>query len=792
MRRPLCVFCLGAIAAIILCLRLSPENKPNYDGLDGQAVEAEGTVYRKEYREDTRTMILYLKAVHILTEDRETKASAYQDDSGQFKYGQIQNILCYIETKTEEEEVPEPALGNTVRVTGRIKCFSDAGNPGEFDMRQYYRVLKLDFRLNGGRITAAGGKEYFLRERLYRLKRYFAGVLDTLFEEKEASVMKAMLLGEKSGLDAETKELYRQSSIIHILSISGLHISMIGMGIYGMLKRAGINRKAGALVSIAVICGYGVMTGMSMSAVRAVFMFVLHLTADLAGRTYDMVTALAMAALLLLAEQPLYAGHSGFLFSFGAVAALGVLMPALFENDTGGGSRTGERGGRGGNRAVSKIKQAVSAGICVTLVTLPIHLTFYYQFPIYSIVLNLIVIPLMAVVMGAGLFCMLTGGFAPAPAAAVSYIDRIILRFYEICCRLCEKIPGGTFVSGMPEKWQVFVYTGMILLLAVPEEGKRKLLRLITGGQSDGKQHFQNRRAAVCKMLWIAAALAILLYRPSGGLQVTALDVGQGDCIHIRSAEGRHYLIDGGSSSKSKVAEYQILPYLKAKGIRRLEAVFLTHSDSDHCSGIRELLEEYPAQGIRIGTLVLPDIGTDSRDELFEGIRLLASSHGIAVRYMSRGQWVEDGEMRLTCMHPSAGYETADANAYSLVLYLKYRNFTGLFTGDVEGGGEKDAWSYMEDYLEKESAEAGRLTVLKVAHHGSANSTREEMLEKLLPGISLISCGKNNRYGHPHKELTDRLNAVDSRIYLTAENGAVTVETDGSRVTVSTFKRRTR
>ena len=142
--------------------------------------------------------------------------------------------------------------------------------------------------------------------------------------------------------------------------------------------------------------------------------------------------------------------------------------------------------------------------------------------------------------------------------------------------------------------------------------------------------------------------------------------------------------------------------------------------------------------------------------------------------------------MRLTCMHPTAGYVTGETNETSLVLLLSYRNFTGLFTGDVEGNGEREAWRYAEEYLDGMNAD--RLTLLKVAHHGSNNSTKEEMLDDFMPALSLISCGKNNRYGHPHKELVERLEKVGSRIYLTTKSGAVTVGTDGKNVWVRTFK----
>ncbi len=799
MKRPLCLLCLAFMAALILCMQIMPRPVPDYSNLDGRQIIVEGEVYRKGYKERTglgEVPVLYLKSVHILMDSEYSE----RNPSKQFPKEEIENIFCYM----EQEGYQEPALGTTLRLKGELRSFARAGNPGEFDMQSYYR-MKLAFRLDNAHIQASGGKAWYVRERMYRLKEYFAKTLEKIFPTKEASIMKAMLLGEKDGLDGETKKLYRQSSIIHILSISGLHISMIGMGLYRILRKAGLGLWSAAWISIAVISGYGIMTGLSMSSVRAIIMFSLHLMADMMGRTYDMATALALAAALLLAGEPDYAGNSGFLFSFGAVASLGALAPVLHNGEldsnprtaaegsmslprpgTGGesckkdsflqgkkgfrdgrGKETGERAGaRVWNAAAWKIKQAVISGFAVTLGTLPIHLWFYFQFPVYSILLNLAVIPLMAVVMGFGLVCMIGGGFASGMARWAALVPRAVLWFYEKCCLLGEKIPYGTLVNGRPEGWQGFGYLFLMVLLVFYGHGEGKRLPLFW------------------KCQWIFASLCILLLKMDGGFQVTMLDVGQGDCIYIRSGEGKHYLIDAGSSTKKDMMEYQVIPYLKFMGVEHLEAIFVTHFDSDHCGGVFDLLEEYPMQGLTIGSLILPDIGRESADNSYEEMEKLAGEKRVKVQYMSRGQRIKDKEMSFTCMHPDTGYETGEKNEYSLVLLLTYQEFKGLFTGDVEGSGEVMAWEYMRG-----SGKADELTVLKVAHHGSGNSTGMEMLDILSPRIALISCGKNNRYGHPHEDLLKRLDTVGSRIYTTPEYGAVTVGMEGRKIWVDSFRK---
>lgn len=754
MKRPLCFLCLIFAAALILCVQFMPP--PDCDGLDGRQIAAEGKVYRKEYKEwagSGEIPVIYLKSVHILEDSEYSKRSP----SKQNPKNEINNIICYM----ERAGYKEPELGTIVRLEGKARCFAAAGNPGEFDRKRYYDTMKISFRMEDAHVIATGGEAWRVRERLYKLRRYFAGVLEDIFPPKEASIMKAMLLGEKNGLDEETKDLYQQSSIIHILSISGLHISMIGMGLYRCLRRIGTPQKGAALISSAVIFAYGWMTGMSMSSVRAIIMFLLHLLANAAGRTYDMVTALALAAALLLAEQPGYASHSGFLFSFGAVASLGLFPAVLQEEKYPSEECEGMR-----KRIVQRIRQAFVSSAAVTLGTLPVHFWFYYQFPVCSILLNLAVIPLMTMVMGSGLFCMLAGGFWPGAARGAAWIDRAVLWIYEQGCRLEARIPGGMYVRGRPEGWQTAVYLLLLILLAVYTYRRPRILPFFW------------------KCQWIMAALCILLMRTGGSFQITMLDVGQGDCIHIRNGTGKDYLIDGGSSTKKEVMEYQMLPYLKFMGVRHIQAVFVTHADKDHCSGIIELLEEYPIRGLTIDNLILPDIGRESADEQYRKMETLAGQKGIRVQYIGRGQRIKDGDMSLTCMHPYAGYETAERNEYSMVLLLAYKDFTGLFTGDLEGGGEDMAWDYM-----KKMEGIDKLTLLKVAHHGSAYSTGREMLETLLPKLAFISCGVNNRYGHPHEELLERLREAGSRIYSTPECGAVTVYPVRGGISISCFRK---
>lgn len=743
MRRPLCMFCLIFVVVLAVFMSLIDMPLPDYGKWEGEYIELEGQVYQKEQRilQERNISVVYLKSIKIL------------NDSVKIPQYQIENVICYMQGGEE------PPMGSYVKMEGKLKCFPQASNPGEFDMRSYYRILKLDFKVENATLLAVSKEKDELSEKLYQLRKYFGTVLEQCFNKENASIMKAMLLGDKSNLDKETKKIYQESGIIHILAISGLHISIIGMGIYKLLRKCFVPLKMAAVIAAGFIWCYGLMTGMSTSSIRAIFMFVLRLAADMVGRTYDMLTALCLAAVLLLAEQPRYAMHSGFLFSFGAVVAIGLLLPALFTKRPIRGDASFWK------KAKSRFEQAFALGVSVALVTLPVHMAFYFQFPIYSILLNLIVIPLMTSVMYAGLFCMLTGDIVLELAKCVALIDSGILWFYEKCCLLFSSFPFGNCITGKPEYWQIIVYIILLTALVI----------------------LQSRATGFWKVQWIILALLILTFRNQDGLVVTAVDVGQGDGIYIRSDSGKHYLIDGGSSSKSDVGTYQIIPFLKSQGVGSLSAIFVTHGDSDHCNGTITLLKEAGHGGIKVENLILPDIADVSRDENYMTLVNIAEESGIPVAYMSRGQRIMDGEMMLTCLHPLEEYQTEKANEYSLILELEYGNFSALFTGDIEGSGEAIMQEYIADYR-THYRKKKELILLKVAHHGSANSTGEEFLNQVSPKLALISCGAKNSYGHPHKELLKRLKYAGCEVYITRDAGAVTFWTDGKKIKIDTYK----
>ena len=412
---------------------------------------------------------------------------------------------------------------------------------------------------------------------------------------------------------------------------------------------------------------------------------------------------------------------------------------------------------------------------------LPVMLYYYFEFPLYSLLLNLLVVPLMSVVLGAGIAGSALSMLWAGGGMGILQVCKGILWVYERACGMSMELPAARIVTGQPGNiWMAAYY---IILLGGCTAGLasiRSRKQNEKGGCKNskrGKEETGNIRRETCFVRTVMVVLPAVFcltcacsHGKRGELQVVMLDVGQGDGLYIRTPSGRHYLIDGGSTDVLKMGTYRIEPFLKSRGVRELDYVFISHGDADHINGVEELLENQ-AMGIRIHTLVLPE--EQVLDEALLELAKKAENCGTKAATIRKGQQVQDGGMTLTCLAPAADYGGEIGNASSMVLALKYQEFDMLFTGDVEGDGETAL---------TESGLFPKCDILKVAHHGSRNSTSDAFLEKADPAIGFISAGRNNRYRHPHQETLERLRQLGCRLFSTQDCGAVTVKTDGSKM----------
>jgi competence protein ComEC len=777
-------FCAGAgrIGAVRGCFE-----RPDDAFSEGDRVTVQGQVCKIEEREEQ--FIYYLKDTQYLL--------------GGIAYPSV-GILVY------SSNVYQP--GNILKVAGAYAPFQISRNEGNFNEKQFYRSKQIGFRVYAQEEYVISKKEdryaIFLRSLQGRLRESFQRAMP----QKHAGVMADMALGDKSLLDSGLKGLYQSAGISHILAISGLHVSLMGMGVFRLCRKLRVPQVLASLLAMGMAYSFGLLSGMEISTARAVCMFLLSMAAQASGYSYDSLTALGLCAGIQAWENPFVLEYAGFLFSYGA--ALGVVVvakavkgaPVPQGTKTVGrkgitikgasvpqGTKTGERRGtavkgapvpqgiktgerkgggkgtavkgapvpqdtkmvgrKGGGKGIRKaggiLWESFQASACIQLATLPISLYFYYECPSYSAAANACVLPFMGPLLFLGLCGASVGCFSALAGKILLAPAGILLSFQEWVCQKTLSLPGAAIVTGKPSLALAVAYY-LVLAAALCALYYRREQRWL---------------------LVIAAAVCVLLFaRTPKQFEVDILDVGQGDGIFVQTGEGSHFFIDGGSSDVKQVGKYRILPFLKAKGISSVAGWVVSHADQDHISGLLELLEEgYPIECLIMAKGMV-------QDEAAKNLQARAREAGCKILYVKPGTRFGTREAVFTVLHPGAGTGaggegSAGRNEASLVVSLAYRSFTGIFTGDIGIGQEEEIrrGGYLSQYG------IHHISLYKAAHHGSDGSNSQEFLDCLSPGLTVISCGAGNSYGHPGKEALGRIQKSGSRILCTMEHGQVSV-----------------
>lgn len=746
---------IAILYAIYICYNLK---LPQLDTMfeDESIIQFSGIV--TQVTEKEKTHIIYLENPKI--------QSINQENISPSSYG-VKKLLIYY------SRVDNLHIGNTVQVYGTIQKFSNGTNPGQFNEFLYYKSNSLDYKVYADTVIQLDTKKDFIKETLRKFRKKISLLYQSLLSDEDAGVVRGMLLGETHSLETSTKELYQKSGISHILAISGLHISMIGLCLYKLLKKLYLPDETSIPLAILVVVLYGIMVNGSVSANRAILMLAITLIGKLLGRTYDLISALCLSGSITLFLQPLQIVNCGFLLSYGAIMGIAYVYPTLkeiiFYKDK---KKKPTKKTTSAyiiqildlqkdlhftckskkllqlvKSILKKIIDSILISLSVNLMTLPIIIYFYFDLPIYSIFLNLCILPflslLLTLIICVALFSFFCFKISLFLVGSIHYI----LQVYTILCNFFLQLPMSILTIGRPSAIQMFIYYGCLsVFLTIFRLSKNKITFVILLG-----------------------LLCIFIHPPNKELKITMLDVGQGDGILIENTSGKNYFIDGGSTSVKELGKYRIIPCLKSKGITCIDYAFITHTDQDHISAICEILEQCEQTGsIKIKNLVLPD--TTLKDKSYLELVNLAIQKKVHVNYLKKGIQLIDEDLTFTCLHPYEGFQTENRNNYSLVLALQFKNFDMLFTGDVSDEGETALIN---------SSMLKNCEILKVAHHGSRYTNSEKLLDLINPQYSIISAGKRNEYGHPHEELLDRLKNRKIIPYCTIECGAIEINSDG-------------
>lgn len=496
-------------------------------------------------------------------------------------------------------------------------------------------------------------------------------------------------------------------------------------------------------------------------------MLCIYLIADILGQNYDMLSALGAMILVLLWKNPFLIGYSGFVFSVAAVLGVGAGQEVILKYvKVCTGKQKEER--KAENVLKQKWKEqreGLWISLSIQLFTLPLVAYHYYEIPVYAMILNLFVLALVKYLMELGVLGAVSGLLSCGIAKWILVPCGWILWGYEKLCRLFVELPGAQYITGKPDMWQMITYyTGLAAVLFVLYR-KLQLAEVQLAKEQYGKQRLTG---AVYIFVPLALLFLVLVWPQKKSFEIDFLDVGQGDGIYLCTGDGVAMFVDGGSTDVKNVGQYRILPFLKAKGVRKISCWFVSHTDADHISGLEEVLASgYPVERLFFAEAV-------KGKEKTKSLAKLAEKAGTVVQYMEADETLYSKNAAIRCLYPQAMVQSEDINEQCLVFCYEEGGVKALFAGDISSDIEKKI-------LEKNGVE--HVQIYKANHHGSRFSNGEEWMQVLHPQITVASAGKNNRYGHPSVEACDRIWASGSAFYCTTEYGRIRVRiVDGKLV----------
>ena len=694
-------------------------------------IQLQGQIIKKE--NSNNNSVVYLDHVYLQIEHQIYHTS---------------RVLVYL----SEDVYP---IGKTILLEGNIKQLRAAVNEGNYNERAYYESLGIYYHVQADHVYEVRGKTNFIANSLYLFKEKLKLNYTKNLSEENAGIMTTMLLGDKELLDKELKGTYQQAGIAHMLVISGMHISIIGMLIFGMLKRISSFALSGS-VAVLLLWLYVCMIGEGISAQRALFMFGLLMLGKMTGRSYDSLTGLALALILLLTEQPRLITYAGLQFSVAAILGVTVVAPVVQK------VRTTISSAKLATytflkRIIRTIGTVILVPLVIQIMTLPLVARYYYEVPVYAVLLNCMIVPLLSLVLINGIVLTIACFIPFLHTVHIAWpLERILNGISYLSGKSIE-LPCSSYITGT---WSVGRIVLFYVIFVV-------LLYLLSRSQSE-KEELYKKGTGVCRSIVLICFLLVIVYPKHNNKLYAFLDVGQGDGIYIHTENDQHLMIDGGSTDVKEVGKYRILPFLKYNGIRTIDYWFVSHYDTDHVSGLLEALEA----GYRIQCVMLPREEAENMN--YRAIIKQAEKAHTKVLYFNRGQSIHMGEAVLHCIFPKEEYQGADENAFSMVLLYEEGTHRALFTGDM--GETEEAWLLSHPLrLDTENVELTQIELLKAAHHGSNYSNSSSWLNQLEPTYTILSCSARNRYGHPGEDAVERLLKTGSQLYYTMKSGQISV-----------------
>ncbi|MGB9977332.1 DNA internalization-related competence protein ComEC/Rec2 [Thermovenabulum sp.] len=643
--------------------------------------------------------------------------------------------------------------GDVLRFKGKIRIPKERTNPGSVDYKAVMLQKGIFATLFSREIEKIGEyNEGLLRTYIYKvaynLREHYRKVLQNNLDLKFSSLMMSVIFGIKSNVDSELLKEMGEGGIIHVLAASGLNVGIIYTAFYSLLNFFKIKSSIKACISLFIVFIYALAANFSPPVFRAFIMLLIIVLGNIINRKSDPLNNLSFAAFLVLIFNPLLLFSISFQFSFLATLGL-ILFYGYFK------------------RMFSFLPDFLNATFSTTLsaqiLLIPFLIYYFHYLSLASIFTNIIIVPIIS-------FCLIIGlisgiNIFPIFNSFLLKLSGLLLKYSLMFNSIVIKFPYAVVPVEDKGLLPLILY---YLIIAMLFDFPKKML-------SKGNYNVDYYRKFKITTLIFSIILIIFVYFQKGPLEVTFLDVGQGDSCIIKTEDNRAFIIDGGGTPRYLTGDFDtgediLDPFLKSKGLNNIEAVIISHFDDDHAKGLLYILKNY-----KVNYLLY---GVKSSAMLYDEIMKIALKKNIKVMSIAEGDEFKYRNIKFEVLNPLKKYDFKDENDASIVLKMDYKGFKILFTGDLSVEGEK--------LLLQQKADL-KANVLKVGHHGSKTSSSQEFVKAVSPQFAVISVGENN-FGHPSEDVLNLLKKQKISILRTDEYGAITFKIFDNRVHIGTMR----
>lgn len=691
------------------------------------------------------TQVLYLKNKYLeIYKDDKSIISATAvvikgPSEGEYNYkytvkartGKYKNKKFIVYINKKNKKLLE--YGDLIEIKGEYSAPEVARNYKGFDYSQYLKTLNIY-----GTIKVEESKiinKNQLSPILISIKNIKEKMIDNAnrnMPKRTANLLLGILIGERDNIQEDIIESFRTANLSHILAVSGAHTSYIILGITYLISKSKTPKRIGYIITIINLLIFIIITGASYSVVRACIMAIVVIGAKICYRKENFFTSICISLIIILIQNPFAINDIGLKLSFMGTAGIVIFNKSIT------------------NFFIKlKIKQKIAEALSVTfsaqLMIMPITILNFNTISLTFFISNILASPLLGIIIIFGFISIFISSILNPISKILFLILHIFLELLILVSKVTEKIPGSSILVRTPNILFAIVYYILILFFnyffVIKQNPTRrfhkKIIKIIT------IKNIKNAFKVIAVVFLIMLLLTRIVRIINPTLKIYFIDIGQGDSTLIVTPKNKKILIDGGEG-KTNV----LFQYLLDRRINKIDYIIISHFDSDHCNGLIEIIEK-----MRVENIVMSKQSKESQE--YKKILEIIKQKNIKVSSVkAEDKIIIEKNLYTKILNPAEKFEFQDLNNNAIVAKLVYKNFSMLFTGDIEKAEENLAKKYKNEL---------KSTILKVAHHGSKTSTSEKFLKYVEPQIALIGVGENNKFGHPNQITIEKLKNIRSQ-----------------------------